>query len=116
MRSVSPYLHTLDGRLRIKVAEIKGSPAEAREIAARLTALAGVDEASANAVTGNVLVLHDPGVMTTAGILDALRGWGYLRRATSPAAAAGPLGEPWGTIVLRATTELAIQRLLTALL
>jgi len=56
---MAPYLHALEGRLRIKLVDVKGHAARARDVEERVRELPGVDLATANPVTGNVLVLYD---------------------------------------------------------
>ena len=58
------YYHNLDGRIRIKVPEIKGSPAMAGELESKLAKLNGVAHAQANPLTGYVLVLFDDEVVS----------------------------------------------------
>jgi hypothetical protein len=53
------YYHKLDGRIRIKVPEIQGSPAMAGELESQLAKLIGVAHVQANSLTGYVLVLFD---------------------------------------------------------
>lgn len=113
---MSPYLHTLDGRLRIRVPEVKRSPRRARALELELGVLSPIAEVTANPVTGNVLVLYDSERTTATKIVEALWAVGYLRGGF---AAVGPSpggAVDWGTVVLRATTELALQALITALI
>ena len=51
-------LHELPGRLRAREPAIKGHPARAAALAADLRELPGVVRASANPVTGSVVVEH----------------------------------------------------------
>jgi len=53
------YYHKLDGRIRIKVPEIKGSLAMAGELEDQLAKLNGVTHVQVNPLTGYVLVLFD---------------------------------------------------------
>ena len=109
-------LHVLEGRLRIRVPEVKGSPDEARAVEAQLLSVDGVTHVTANHVTGNVLVLFEVQRTSVEVITEALHGWGYLRDPI-PAARAGRLvGNGLGGLVLRATTEVALQQLLVALI
>jgi copper chaperone CopZ len=101
------YLHSLDGRLRIKLTEVRRAPHAARAVEERLRSVAGVTDASANPATGNVLVLYDCDLTSTGAIVDALQTWGYLR-ARPPATDLIDLG----SMLLRATAEVALQRLL----
>jgi hypothetical protein len=114
VHAVSGYLHAIDGRLRVKVVEIKGSAEGAREVEHHLSMLTGVDRAAANPVTGNVLVLYDPRQRTAGDVLDALRALGYLSPVYQVAAV--PPAQVVGMILLRATTEFALQRLMAALI
>jgi hypothetical protein len=60
----SEYRPILDGRIRIKVPEIKGSPAMAGELESQLAKLNGVAHVKANLLTGYVLVLFDAQVIS----------------------------------------------------
>ena len=60
------------GRVRIRLPAVRGSPPAAAAIAGRLERLAGVQQASANALTGSVLVRFDPHRTDSARILGAL--------------------------------------------
>jgi len=115
MEPMSAYLHMLDGRLRIKVAEVKGSPAMATLVETELKELQGITRVSANPLTGNVLVLYDPELVGVREIIEALRAGGYLRQPSGSEPTL-PVGARLGAIMLRATTEFAIQHLITALI
>lgn len=86
-RPVFEYVHAIDGRLRIKVPEVKRSPARAREIERRFLAVEGVTEISANPATGNVLFLYDPDRIGPYALMGALLTFGYMR---DPALLASP--------------------------
>jgi hypothetical protein len=58
------YCHILDGRIRIKVPEIKGSHAMAGEMESQLAKLEGVAHVKANPLTGYVLALFDSQVIS----------------------------------------------------
>jgi len=118
MRIASDYVHALDGRIRIKVAEVKGRPHVARFVAEQLRARAGVTEVTANPTTGNVLVLYEPARVTQRDVVRALRALGYLRRAPSVAPATARRHAIVGQVaqtVARATVEMALQRVVYAL-
>ena len=53
------YYHKLDGRIRIKVPEVKGSPVMADVLESQLAKLNGVAHVQANSLTGYVLVIFD---------------------------------------------------------
>lgn len=56
--------HILDGRIRIKVPEVKGSRAMAEEMDSHLAKLKGVAHGKANPLTGYVLVLFNSQVIS----------------------------------------------------
>lgn len=58
------YWHIFDGRIRIKVPEVKGSHAMAGEMESQLAKLKGVAHGKANPLTGYVLVLFDSQVIS----------------------------------------------------
>ena len=58
------YCHILDGRIRIKVPEIKGSNAMADELESQLAKLNGVAHVKANSLTGYVRVLFDSQIIS----------------------------------------------------
>jgi copper chaperone CopZ len=120
---ISPYIHVLNGRLRIKVAEVKGSPMKALEVEGQLRRIDGIDHVRANPTTGNVLVLYDPARIEQFEIFGALQRLGYLREnanirtaAKSHLLAFDGLGEAMAETLVRTTMELAVQRLVSALI
>ncbi len=78
MTRISPYLHVLDGRLRIKLPQVKGAPQRALAIEQLLLGLDGVTDVTANPTTGNVLVLFTSAVISQHDIIAALQKTGYL--------------------------------------
>jgi hypothetical protein len=78
MMPVIEYVHAIEGRLRVKVVEVKGSPAHARQVETMFRAVEGIREVRANPITGNVLFLHDPTALAGREILGALIAAGYM--------------------------------------
>jgi hypothetical protein len=78
MHIVSSYVYALEGRLRIKIPEIKGAAPEARAIEGHLALCPGVEEATANPVTGSVLIMYNPRLIGQEEILLVLNDMGYL--------------------------------------
>ena len=118
MQIASDYVHVLDGRLRVKVAEVKGSPSTARLVEEQLRSRAGVTEVTANPTTGNVLVLYESKLVSPRDVVRALRAVGCLRRArrVKPANPRPPaLVRHVAQTVARATVEMALQRVVYAL-
>jgi hypothetical protein len=109
------YLHALEGRLRIKVPEVKGCSRRARDLEQQFKPLSSIEYVSANPVTGNVLFLYDAGRTTTDEIVDAVHAVGYLREAV-PLVPKAPEDTVWSNVLLRATTELALQKFIAALI
>jgi GH43 family beta-xylosidase len=72
------YFHAIEGRMRIYMAGVKGSPSKAREIADRLGCCYGINNVNANPVTGNVLITYDSNRISQWDILGTLREMGYL--------------------------------------
>ena len=105
-------LHELPGRLRAREPAIKGHPARAAALAADLRKLSGVFRASANPVTGSVVVEHDG---ARAAILGAL-GIGPESASAVPSASPtfGPL-EALAASVAERLLERALRAAVTAL-
>jgi hypothetical protein len=123
MSFATTYLHTLDGRLRVKVAEIKGLPANAGELEHRLRQVPGIDHATANPTTGNVLILYASSRISQQEILHTLYRWGNLREqrpisATMPGVVTSRplLGDLLAETLVRSSVELALQGLVRALI
>lgn len=117
------YLHALDGRLRVKVAEVKGLPARALDLERRLRQIVGIEDVKANPTTGNVLILYASDRLTQQDILQTLCTWGYLRaQRHAPTAMPGtvtprlPLSDVLAETLVRSSVELALQGLVRALI
>lgn len=122
MELASPYIHALAGRLRIKLATVKGSQTAAVEIEGRLRSHPGIIHVNANPITGNVLILYDHQKLAQHELLDTLRSLGYLREAAASGGNGGtlspspPLGKILADSLARTTMELAVQGLIRALI
>ena len=112
MTSLSPYLHVLDGRLRIKLPQVKGAPQRARAVEQLLRGLVGVTEVTANPITGDVLVLFTSAVTSQHAIIAALQHTGYLRHAHTAEQSQTSLM----SIFMHSAIEWAIERLVLALI
>jgi hypothetical protein len=107
--SGTTYLHVLDGRLRIKVSDVKRSARRAGELTRELMAFDGIREVIANPTTGNVLIHFDPDHLDSKSIVRHLRALGYLtQRPTGVSRVAKGLA--------LGITEIAFQRVFAALL
>jgi hypothetical protein len=117
------HLHALDGRLRIKITALKGSPQKAQEIERRFQTCEGITQVTANPVTGSVLILYDSQQIKQGEILDMLKSQGCLpENGTARAVAKNVVETQPGfghelvqTVVL-STMEFALQRLVYTLI
>ena len=75
----SPYLHLLDGRMRIKINKIKGSSIKACEIEKKLNEIYGIRNIKANPITGNVLIFYDHNQITSKDVINTL-GASYTKK------------------------------------
>jgi copper chaperone CopZ len=106
MNIISSYVHALEGRLRIKIPEVKGAPLKAREIERHLASCPGVEEVTANPITGSVLVLYNPRLIGQEEIVFAFQEIGYLEESPLKAGGTGGNTTHEGTIA-RVTTAVA---------
>jgi copper chaperone CopZ len=104
MRPVLEYVHAINGRMRVKVPEVKRSVTFARRIEGWLGSMEGVREVRANPVTGNVLILHDPELIAGREILGALIAAGYMGMGI--AGAEGPVPADTAVVLATQTAEL----------
>jgi hypothetical protein len=65
-------VHALPGRVRLKVAGVKGNPGLAGKVRKKLAAVPGIRQVEANPVTGNVLIHYDHAAIQTAEALEPL--------------------------------------------
>lgn len=68
------YVHHLPGRLRIRVAAIKGNTTRARGLESILQAKEGVATVEANPLTGSVLIHYDPAATTGEALAAIVTG------------------------------------------
>jgi hypothetical protein len=106
-------LHELPGRVRVLELAIKAHPARAAALAADLRKVPGVIRASANAVTGSVVVEYKG---TRGAVLRALGvETEAVRAASPPSALSGPI-EKLATSVAERLLEHALRAAVTALM
>ncbi|HKT34672.1 MAG TPA: hypothetical protein VJR03_07555 [Nitrospira sp.] len=67
------YWHVLEGRLRIFTPAVKRAPRKALFVEMLLRSIDGVVHVKANPITGNVLVLFSPDVLTHHDVIATLR-------------------------------------------
>ena len=79
MNRSASYVHALNGRLRIKLPELKGNPMRAQEIENQFNLMTGMQQVSANPVTGSLLFIYDPHLLKQEEICAVLKELGYFR-------------------------------------
>ena len=67
-------VHALRGRVRLKVAAVKGHPEAAKKIQEKLAAVPGIRQVEANPISGSLLVHYDHEALQTAEALEPLAG------------------------------------------
>jgi copper chaperone CopZ len=102
------YFHAIDGRIRIHIAQVKGSWMKAREITDGLGGWDGINNVAANPTTGNVLITYDSHRISQERILGILREMGYLEEHlfASPNLITQARGHSdWSTMLARVVVE-----------
>ena len=112
------YVHALDGRLRIRLAEVKRSIATAAAVQTMLRDVPGVKDAHANPMTGSVLVFFDSRVLTHQAILGILNEVDCLALSWAPRLVANSSGlvHSLSHALVRCVAEIAVERMVVALL
>ena len=72
------YMHSIPGRLRVKIPAIKGNPEKARAIQALLSGVEGLESIRANTITGSIVVKYEQGRFLRERILTVLKKQGGL--------------------------------------
>jgi hypothetical protein len=123
VQAACTYIHALNGRLRIKVPAVKGSPVKALEIEGKLQAIEGINCVKGNPMTGNVLILYQPDKIGHQEVMGALERLGYLREIgkvqimiEAPNRMLERISETLAETLVRSTIELAVQRLVSSLI
>lgn len=117
----SSYIHSLEGRLRIKIPQVKGAADKALEVEGHLQHFTGVESVTANPTTGNVLILYNPRLIDQRRLISSLKELGYLSPSSpnavgAHASAATPgIMETVTTTVTASLMEVALTRLVAAL-
>lgn len=75
---MTPQIHHVAGRLRVRVPAVKGSPEHAACVKDLLQAVEGVSAAAPNLTTGSIVIHYDPQSTGPAPILRILTGRGYF--------------------------------------
>jgi hypothetical protein len=127
--SYSPYIHVLDGRLRVKVPEVKGHPFNASQVEDNLREMEGITHVQANPTTGNVLILFAPDLISYEQIIESLVDFGFLRSDPAQCSRsahslinqdvrdlANQAAKTIARQVVKSVTQVAVERLIIALI
>ena len=123
MNRSASYVHALNGRLRIKIPGLKGNPLKAQEIENQCNLMTGMQQVSANPVTGSLLFIYDPHLLKQEEICAVLKEQGYSRDHTggqisllSAASSNHGVVEKITTTLASGLMEIALTRLVGALI
>jgi hypothetical protein len=81
------HLHHVPGRLRVRLARLKGHARAIVPLHSELLAIAGVKSASINIHSGSVTIFYDHSAFETEALWSTLRRLGYLDAEPQNAAA-----------------------------
>jgi copper chaperone CopZ len=115
---MSSYLHVIDGRLRIKVPEVKRAPHMATAVVQSLQKLEGVIYVRANPITGNVLVIFEPGIVSPEHIVQIMQQEGCFQSdpLATASSSSGRASRQLGEKLLQSVFETALQHVILALI
>ncbi len=123
VRMDSFYIHALEGRLRIKIPQVKGAVRQAQEVERHLVLITGVEDVSANPTTGNVLIHYNSRLIQQQDIISWLEKLGYLPHCQQmkvghqhPSPPPHGIVEKMASSVAAALMEAALGRLVGALI
>jgi len=63
-------IHTIPGRIRVKIGKVKDNPTLADDLQRKLLAIRAIQQAAVNPVTGSVLVTYDPRLLESLNSLE----------------------------------------------
>jgi len=108
------YLHSVPGRLRVKIPSVKGQPQKAQAVQSLLRGMEGIESISISTVTGSVVVRYDPALLHSDPILSLLKQHDYFdeTRAVTLDHAVGEAGSRVGHALSKAFCGWAVGRAL----
>jgi CheY-like chemotaxis protein len=114
LKSVTPYYHCLNGRLRIRVPGLKGCPEMAMEIERKMDSLSGIIKIHTSLVTGSILIYFDPAITNVDFIIGYLNSAGRFRDVLPHTTVRKEKGESVGVMVGKTVIQSVIERLILA--
>jgi copper chaperone CopZ len=112
-------LHVLNGRLRIKVPEVKHAPQQAAEVVHALQSVCGVTSVHANPTTGSVLVFFEPHAVGPEQIVQKLQDMGCLTSTDDTKPTEGiwkDVGQKLAETLVQSIFERAVQHAIMVLI
>jgi len=100
-------LHHVPGRLRVRLAGLRGNPRATVPLHSELLAIRGVKSASIRAHSGSVTIFYDRGCFEIESFWSTLRRLGYLDAASQTAASASPSSSRMNAVAAAATATIA---------
>jgi len=123
LKIVAECVHALEGRIRIKVPEIKGFPAKAGELERKVQWQSGINSIKANPTTGSVLIYYDSQKTEQEEIIKTMHELGYLQPLTAKALRKPETSVEQNSLmdavvasVAQSMMEMALTRLVTAII
>lgn len=75
---MSTYVHSVPGRMRVKIPHMKRNQSTAEELQTVLNQIEGIDSTALNTLTGSVVINYDVRLIGPNRILSALKDKGYV--------------------------------------
>jgi Heavy metal associated domain 2 len=110
------YVHSLPGRLRVRIPAAKGNPIAAERLATKLNTLEGIQSVTANPVTGSILICYDSAATDAAACLAILNIPPIRKSPTSTRPQSSKLVEAMAWYVLEKSVERCFVLIISALL
>jgi len=116
------YVHSVPGRLRVRITHLKNNPREGDRLKAAFAGRPGTLSVEINERTGGAVIRFDHRQVTSGAILDYLEELGYWRNGRILAAEVRPIGPAPGIVngagskIASAVVEKVIERSLVALI
>ncbi|WP_159726745.1 HMA2 domain-containing protein [Methylosinus sp. Ce-a6] len=100
-------LHHVPGRLRVRLAGLRGYARAIVPLHSELLAIPGVKSASIRAHSGSVTIFYDRGCFEIESFWSTLRRLGYLDAASQTAESASPSSSRMNAVAATATATIA---------